>query len=176
MTGVRNAAQNRTYACLTPRAIKEELRSLVKETSVYSYLQMEPKDGYYDHKGFIDVVDKWYLDQADDDVQLAMGLVDESSYDELFGRYVNHVTHYVRKEKLVNQVTGVLRGPRLQADERGGEGAGHRGRPRGVPAEPDDQGGAWSIDNSGEKPDYPRIFPDHFDQTQGQLLREAQAA
>ncbi len=163
MTAIRNAAQSRKSGCLSPGTIKEELKNLVQETSFYSYLQMEAKDGYYDHKGFIDVVEQWYLDRIDDDVQAAMGLVDEASYDELFSRYVNHVIHFVRKEKITNSVTGAHEEPDSVLMSEVEKELGIEGNSGEFRQSLLTKVGAWSIDNSGEKPKYATIFPDHFE-------------
>jgi serine protein kinase len=45
---------------------------------------------------------------------VSSGLVDDSSYAALLGRYVNHVSHWVKGEKVQNAVTGQLEPP----DER----------------------------------------------------------
>src|SRR5438132_1956183 len=48
-----NASQNTNYRCLTPQAILEELETLVKDKSVYEFLQQETVDGYHDHEEFV---------------------------------------------------------------------------------------------------------------------------
>jgi predicted Ser/Thr protein kinase len=161
-TVVLNAAQNPSHACLSAGAVLEELGELVQETSFYPYLRMEPKDGYYDHKSFIEVARGWFLDRVDGDLRAASGLVAEASYAELFGRYINHVIHFVRKERLRNAVTGAMEEPdeKLMQEvekELGAEGARADFRQQLI-----SKVGAWSVDHSGEKPDYPEIFPDHF--------------
>ena len=44
-TAILNAAQSPDYECLSPRAVFEELRKLVKESSVYAWLRQDAKDG-----------------------------------------------------------------------------------------------------------------------------------
>jgi serine protein kinase len=166
-TALMNAAQSSAVDCLAPEAVLDEIGKLVKETSIYDYLRQEPKSGYYDHAAFIDIVREWYLDRADSEVRQAMGLVEESRYAELFGRYVNNVTHYVRNEKIVNPITGQLD----DADEKLMRDVEKRLDIDGS-AEPFRQSimtkiGAWSLDHRGQQPDYSEIFPDYF-----KLLRD----
>ena len=163
-TVILNAGQNPRYACLTPGAVLDELRRLVHDAaSFYPYLRMEPKDGYYDHKNFVDVAERWYLDRADADVRAAVGLVEETSYGDLFSRYVVHVIHFVRREKVRNPVTGAAEEPdekfmREVERELGAEGNAGDFRQALI-----SRIGAWSVDHRGEKPDYPCIFPEHFE-------------
>jgi serine protein kinase len=162
-TNILNAAQNQKYGCLTPEAVMEELRLLVQETSFYPYLRMEPNDSYYEHKKFIETARNWYLDRADSDVRSAIGLVEEASYADLFSRYISHVTHFVGKEKIRNPITGNLEDPddkfmREVEKELGTESNSTEFRQALMT-----KIGAWSVDHSGEKPDYLTIFPEHFD-------------
>jgi predicted Ser/Thr protein kinase len=161
-TVVLNAAQNPMHACLSANAVLEELGELCQEVSFYPYLRMEPKEGYYDHKGFIETARDWFLDRVDADVRVASGLVTEASYAELFSRYVTHVIHFVRKERMRNSVTGAMDDPdeKLMQEvekELGAEGTRSDYRQHLI-----SKIGAWSVDHSGEKPDYPAIFPEHF--------------
>jgi hypothetical protein len=50
----------------------------------------------------------------EDEFRVSSGLVDDASYASLLGRYVNHVSHWVKGEKVQNSVTGQLEPP----DER----------------------------------------------------------
>ncbi|MBW2731045.1 MAG: serine protein kinase PrkA [Deltaproteobacteria bacterium] len=171
-TALMNAAQRDTHACLTPEAVLEQISELVKETSVYEFLRQEAKDGFYDHKGFINVARDWYLDLMDAEVRESMGLVEESRYGELFSRYVSHVTHFVRKEKLRNEVTGDLE----DADARLMEDVEKR-LDISEDAETFRQSimtkiGAWSIDHPGEMPNYVSIFPQHYTKLKTQYFEQ----
>ena len=161
---IQNAAQDARYGCLSPEAVLRELGDLVQETSAYRYLQQKPEDGYYDHTGFIELARAWYLDRADEDVCAATGLVDQASYMELFVRYMNQVTHFVRNEKLHNPITGDYEEPdaRLMAEVEktiGAEGDAKEYR-QGLMT----RIGAWSVDHSGEQPDYAEIFAEQLEQ------------
>ncbi|MFI5289451.1 MAG: serine protein kinase PrkA, partial [Polyangia bacterium] len=107
-----NAAQNPRYACVSPLAVFDEMEELVKNITVYEFLKQEPlPGGYHENKKFIQLVRERFLDLVEDEVRSSMGLVEEKQYAELLGKYVTHVSHWTKKEKLRNQATGRLEDP-----------------------------------------------------------------
>lgn len=158
-----SAAQNPRHECLTPEAVVEELQLLVGQKSVYGFLRQEAQGpGYFDHVAFIEDARQWCLDRVDDEIRVAMGLVEESSYGELFSRYVTHVTHFVRGEKLRNTVTGGFDEPDARLMEEMEKMLQVEGEAMEFRQGMMTRIGAWSVDNQGQKPDYPQIFRDHF--------------
>jgi serine protein kinase len=103
-----NAAQDRRWDHLSPIAIIEQLRSLVREKSTYQFLRREPVRGYRDAERFVLLVEDWYLRVLDEEVRSAMGLVAEGSHTELFARYLKHISAWTKKEKLEDPVTGKM--------------------------------------------------------------------
>jgi serine protein kinase len=103
-----NAAQNPRFDHLSPIAVIEELRQLVKETSTYRFLGREPVRGYRDAAAFVDGVEAHYGRQLDEEIRTAMGLVEEGSHRDLFQRYLKHVSAWTKSEKLSDAVTGNL--------------------------------------------------------------------
>jgi len=160
-----NAASSAKYPCLSPLAIFDEMEELVKNVTVYEFLKQEPlPGGFHENRKFIYLVRDRYLDLVDDEVRSSMGLVEEREYGRLFERYVIHVTHWIRKEKVRNPVTGRLDDP----DE---EMMAEVEKTLGIGAKRDDfrhdvisRIGAWSVDHPGQKPSYADIFPKHFTQ------------
>jgi predicted Ser/Thr protein kinase len=163
-TALLNAAQSRTARCLTPLAVLEELDALCRDKSVHDFLQQEVVDGYHDHEEFVRVVEAEYLDVIDEEIRDAMGLVSESQYRELFGRYVALVSHWVKGEKVRNRVTGEYEAPddeRMLEFEKIVMPSGHdrtafrRGLISAV--------GAFRLDHPDtEGIEYVSIFPDLF--------------
>jgi predicted Ser/Thr protein kinase len=91
-----------------------------------------------------------------------MGLVEEKQYSQLFERYVNHVSHWVKKERVRNEITGRMEDP----DE---ELMSEVERTLGVGGKKDEfrqdiiaRIGAWSIDHPNQKPSYGQVFPKYF--------------
>jgi len=162
-TVISNAAQNPRYKCLTPQAILLELEELVKDKSVYEFLQQEVVDGYHDHEEFVRVVENEHLDVLDEEVRDAMGLVSEKQYRELFERYVQHVLAWTRGERVRNKLTGEMERPdeEMMAQTEaivmtGGEE--RREFRRALIANI----GAHRIDHPEGEIDYSQIFPDLF--------------
>jgi serine protein kinase len=160
-----NAAQRPGRACLTPISVLEELEALVKEKSVYAFLQQEIMGGYHDHESFVEVVRERWLDRVDDEVRDALGLVAEEQYRDWFERYIHHVTAWVRGEKIKNRVTGESDPPdgdmmaEMEAIVMGDEDDREDFR-RGLITTI----GAHRLEHPAEEGglDYPKIFPELF--------------
>ena len=105
-TALFNAAQSTEYRCVSPQAVLNELSNLVKHTTVYDFLRQIPDGDYHDHPGFIEVVRARYLDILEGEARVASGLVEDGKYAELFERYIQHVSHWLKGDKVANQVTG----------------------------------------------------------------------
>ena len=66
----------------------------------YEFLKEQPDGAYRDHRAFVDVVKERWLDIVESELRAASGLIDERSHLGLFERYVTHVSHWVKKERL----------------------------------------------------------------------------
>jgi serine protein kinase len=158
-----NAAQSPKYKCLSPFAVFEELEDLVRSVSLYDFLKQEPlSGGYHENRKFIFQVRDRLIDKIDDEVRTSMGLVEERRYIQQFERYVSHVSHWVKKEKVRNPVTGKDENPdeELMGDvERMLDVGSGEGRREEFRREVISRIGAWSLDHLGRKPDYEKIFP-----------------
>jgi serine protein kinase len=172
-TALFNAAQSTEHDSLHPLSVLKELTALTRDKSVYDFLQQEIVDGFHDHAEFVRVVESWWLDLVDREVRESMGLVSEAQYRDLFERYVQTVSAWVKGERVHNKVTGQGEKP----DEgRMGEFEGFV-MPRG-----EDTGtfrksvigtiGAWRIDNPDLPVDYARIFPDLFKRLAAHFFEE----
>jgi len=178
------AAHNKTHSCLSPLAVLQELRALVRETSVYEWLGREKKRGYRDAVAFVDDVERFHLDTVDEEVRTAMGLVEEQSTVDLFERYVRNITAWVKGEKVMDPHTRGQKEPdrdliRQMEDvllPRGDDEGGFRRALIGTI-------GAHSLDRpEGEKPDYREIFgpqlkklkDDFFEKRRRQVKKIAQ--
>lgn len=115
-TVLLDAAQSTQYPwSLSPFAVLIELEHLCRRTNEYAWLQEERQPGnYHDFEGFRRLLRVRLLDVLEDEFRISSGLVDDASYGALLGRYVNHVSHWVKGEKVQNTVTGQLEPP----DER----------------------------------------------------------
>jgi serine protein kinase len=158
-----NAANSPAYSYVSPLAVLEEIEELCKQTSVYEFLKQEPlPGGFHDHKKFIELCRERLIDRVDDEVRNSMGLVEEVEYQRLFQRYVNHVTHWIRHEKVRNPSTGRTENPDEPMMREMEKTLEVSGRADDFRADLIAKIGAWSLDHLNQKPDYGQIFPDYF--------------
>ena len=85
------------YDYVSPLAVLDEIVDLCKQTSLYEFLRQDVQPGgYHDHKKLIEVVRSRLFDKIDDEVRVAVGLVEESEYSRVFERYITHVMHAIK--------------------------------------------------------------------------------
>jgi serine protein kinase len=155
------AAGSTRYEYVSPMVVLDEIVELCKQASLYEFLRQDVQPGgYHDHKKLVDVAKGRLFDIIDDEVRVAVGLVEESEYGRVFDRYVTHVMHALKKEKVRNPSTGRMEEPddgMMKEVERTLE----------VTGRPDDfrqslvgKIGAWSLDHRGQKPVLSEIFSD----------------
>ncbi len=94
------ALQNSDYATLTPMAIFNELHRLVKDRSVYEFLQFEARGSYHDARKFIDVIQKDFCDRFEYELLASMSLVADEQYDAHLKKYIDHVVAFIKGEKI----------------------------------------------------------------------------
>lgn len=168
-TVLLDAAQSPHHDCLSPLAVLRELDELCERTDEYAFLQEERlAGGYHDHVLFRKTLRTRLLDAFEDEFRVASGLVDETKYNELFDRYVMHVSFWVKREKLRNPVTGQYEDPdeRMMSEVEALLGS---------PDKPEDLRhglintiAAWVIDHPDEPVDNAKVFAAHL-----RRLREA---
>ncbi|MCX6127742.1 MAG: hypothetical protein NTX25_01600 [Proteobacteria bacterium] len=105
------AIQNPKYATLTPTAIFDELDRLVKDRTVYEFLQLEPRGKYHQPHEFIQICKKDFADIFEREVSASMTLVDEAQHEALLSRYIENVVAQVKREKIYNKITGSHEAP-----------------------------------------------------------------
>ena len=110
-TALLNAAHHRDYSCLSPLAVFEEIRDILAAKGVYDFLKQEVVRGYHDHEQFLKDTQATFTNWVDHEVRESMGLASEESYLQLFSRYVTHITHWVKHEKLQDPTSGALLDP-----------------------------------------------------------------
>jgi predicted Ser/Thr protein kinase len=160
-TVLLNAAQHGDYTCLSPFAVMAELDELCKQTSEYDFLRTKAQaGGYHDTKEMRAVVRRRLLDRIEEEMRSASGLVDELRYKELFDRYVQSVSVWVKGETVRNPHTGTYE----KADERMmrevegllGVTEKHDDHRRGLISAI----AAWAIDHPNQRAVNDVVFPD----------------
>ena len=105
------AAQNPNHATLTPVVIFKELERLIKDQTVYEFLQIEPQGLYHNYEEFITIVKNDFAHTFEEEVATSMMLVEEEQYDVLLKRYIDHIVAFVKREKVLNPITGKMEDP-----------------------------------------------------------------
>ena len=100
-----DASQHPLHACLSPLAVFDQIEALC-ESGDYDFLQLKPESGYHDHRDFLKQARQSWLDIVDGEVRTATGLVEESRYEELFERYINQVSLWLKGERYRDPITG----------------------------------------------------------------------
>ncbi len=158
-----NAAAATKYAYVSPLAVLDELTELSRQGSLYEFLRQDVQPGgFHDHKRFIDLVRERMIARIDDEVRASLGMIEESEYLRVFERYVAHVTHALRKEKIRNPSTGRMEDPdegMMREVEKTLEAQGKAEEYRGSLIA---RIGAWSLDHKGEKPVLADIFAEQL--------------
>jgi len=176
-TVLLDAAQSPHYDCLSPLAVLDELDKLCERTTEYLFLQEERlPGGYHDHTLFRETLRNRLLDAFEDEYRVASGLVDEARYNDLFDRYITHVSYWVKREKMKNPLTGDYEDP----DERLMQEVEAL---LGVPDKSEQLRhslintiAAWAIDHSGEPIDNTKVFSGHLKRLRDAVFAERRVA
>lgn len=154
-----SASRRPGYRSLTPMAVFQELEALCQQQTVYEFLRLETERQYRDPRKAIDAVRRWYLETVEDELHGAMGLVDSVRTLELFTQYIDHVTHYLRKEKRLDPITGNYADPdeglMREVEERLGVSEKEADDARAGVLH---RIAAWRMDNPDDPLDYQIIF------------------
>lgn len=157
------AAQSTVHRCLTPQAVITELDALVRDKSVYAFLEQELRDGYHDHEAFVRLAEADVLDVIDEEVRDSMGLVSERQYRDVFERYVQHVIAWQKGERMKNRVTGDYDPANEDFMDEVETIVMRRGEDRReFRASVIASIGAFRVEHADEDIEYPLIFPDLF--------------
>jgi predicted Ser/Thr protein kinase len=158
-----DAAQSPNFKCLSPLAVLEEIEALCQRRNEFEWLQQDAMaGGYHDVKSFRETLMTRLLLASEYELYIASGLVHEEQYGELFDRYVQHVSVWVKKERLYNRVTQRYEEP----DEKM---MGEVERLLDVKIDPQEWRrhlissiAAWALDHPGQKVDASTVFPQHL--------------
>ena len=113
-TVLHRAAENTRYPVLTPVSIFVELKNMVKDHTVYDFLQFEPRGQYHNAAIFIDILMSRFLESFEKELVTSMAMADELEYEILLKKYVDHVVAEIKKDKIWDQATNSFVGPSQQ--------------------------------------------------------------
>jgi serine protein kinase len=157
-----DAAAGFEEPCVSPVTFLTRLAEFCDRDD-YEFLKEQPDGAYRDHGAFVEVVHERWLDIVEGELRAASGLIDEHSHLGLFDRYMTHVSHWVKKERIFNPVTGkdedadvdLMKSveEKLGADD---DKAFRHELLSGV--------AAWAIDHPEQDVDYEALFPRYIEQ------------
>ena len=172
-----DAAQSASYKCLSPLAVLEEIDALCQRKNEFEWLQQDAiVGGYHDVKLFRETLMTRLLGVWEDEIYAASGFVDETRYADLFDRYVQHVSAWVKKERLFNRVTQkhedsdekMMTDVEQLLDVRGEAGEWRKQFISGI--------AAWALDHPGEKVLSTRVFPSYVKRMREAIFAERRQA
>ena len=172
-----DAAQSPAFRCLSPMAVLEEIDALCSRKNEFDWLQQEViSGGYHDVKAFRDTIFARLLSASEYEFYIASGVVQEQQYAELFDRYVQHVSVWVKKERLYNRVTQRYEDPdekMMTEVERllDAKGDSQDWRRQLISAI-----AAWALDHPGRKVDAAEVFPQHIRRMREAIFAERRPA
>jgi serine protein kinase len=155
-----DAAQSPTYRCLSPLAVLAEIDALCQRRAEFEWLQQDPLGGgYHDVRQFVESLQSRLYDAFEQELYSASGLVEEERYAELFDRYVQHVSSWVKKERIRNKLTGEYEEPDANLmseverllDVKGDPEDARKALISGI--------AAWALDHPGQKVEPGAVFP-----------------
>jgi predicted Ser/Thr protein kinase len=114
-----SAAQSEEHTCLSPFAVLRELEELCGKSREHPFLDRQPEPGgYHDFRGFVRVVEERVLDALERELRVASGLVEEQRHGQLLEKYLTHVKHALKGEKIENPGAGQAEEPDRRMMER----------------------------------------------------------
>jgi serine protein kinase len=158
-----DAAQSTAFRCLSPLAVLEEIDALCQRKNEFDWLQQDPiVGGYHDVRVFRDTLLTRLLAASEYELYVTSGFVQEKQYADLFDRYVQHVSVWVKKERLFNRVMQRYEEPdeKMMAeverllDVKGDPQDSRRQLISGI--------AAWALDHPGQKVNAATVFPQHL--------------
>ncbi|MEY3903946.1 MAG: hypothetical protein RL189_3252 [Pseudomonadota bacterium] len=102
------ASQHPTRDQVSALAVFDEIENLMRDRSVYDYLQFEPRNGYHDFREFHKFIRFTYAQNFHREFMISMNLFDETQYNRAFGKYLKHIVAFLKKENVVNDITQKL--------------------------------------------------------------------
>jgi len=155
-----DAAQSNVYRCLSPLAVLDEIEQLCQRKAEFEWLQQDTQaGGYHDVKLFRETLFSRLLSVWEQELYASSGLVADEQYDELFEKYVQHVSVWTKKERIRNKHTGDYEEPdenMMREVERllDVKGDVDEARKQMISAI-----AAWAIDHPGQKVEAKTVFP-----------------
>ncbi|MBS2015244.1 MAG: serine protein kinase PrkA [Deltaproteobacteria bacterium] len=171
-----DAAQSSMYRCLSPLAVLDEIEQLCQRKAEFEWLQQDTQaGGYHDVKLFRETLFSRLLSIWEQELYASSGLVADEQYDELFERYVQHVSVWTKKERIRNKHTGdyeepdenMMREVERLLDVKGDVQEARKQMISGI--------AAWAIDHPGQKVEAKTVFPTYLRRVRDAIFSDKRA-
>lgn len=176
LRSILHRAAGNNHKTLTPVAIFDELDLIVKDRTLYDFLQFEPRGRYHDSVYFIQQVKSDFHNRFKRELWNAMSLADDQEYLTLLRKYVENVVAQIKNEKIYDAKTKSYSQPSPVIMSRVEKILGVESNP-----EPHRQGllsriGAYRIDNPTKEIQIDLVFPDYLATIKDHFYQEKQQA
>lgn len=168
-----DAAASYDEACVSPVTLLNRMAEFC-ERDDYEFLKAQADGPYRDHRAFVDQVRERWLDLVEAELRAASGLIDEQSPLSLFNKYVTHVSHWVKKERVFNPMTGQDEEADVDLMKRVEKSLGSDNA-QAFRNELLSGVAAWAIDHPEQDVDYESLFPHYIDQLRRAYFNERRA-
>lgn len=139
-------------------AIFDEIENLMRDRSVYDYLQFEPRNGYHDFREFHKFIRFSYAQSFQREFMISLNLFDENQYNKAFQNYLKHVVAFLKKENVQNEITQKLEGPSENIMEEMENILGLTGEKRDIREALVAKIASWRVESPGEELDINKVF------------------
>ena len=171
-----DAAQSSVYRCLSPLAVLDEIEQLCQRKAEFEWLQQDTQaGGYHDVKLFRETLFSRLLSVWEQELYASSGLVADEQYDELFEKYVQHVSMWTKKERIRNKHTGdyeepdenMMREVERLLDVKGDIDDARKQMISSI--------AAWAIDHPGQKVEAKNVFPTYLRRLRDAIFSDKRA-
>lgn len=101
---------SRAEAIITPLDALEGLAQFIDERGD-GLFRLNPDGGYYAPREFLRLAKRAWLDRGEAELSSASGLFIEGDSERLFERYIRHISHADRGERVINPITSADEAP-----------------------------------------------------------------
>lgn len=98
-------AESDDVVTITPVGVFDEIMRILRDSSNYDYLQIEPRNKYHDAGYFLELVASHFCELFKRDLVASMKLVEDNQFEHLLSRYIEHAVAFVKKDKILNPKT-----------------------------------------------------------------------
>lgn len=90
---------------LTPVSVFKMLNKQIKNSSLYEYLQIQPRGNYHNYQFFMKTLIQEYLDVFEIEIVDSMSIINDHEYSIFLKRYITHSIAFTKKDKIFDETT-----------------------------------------------------------------------